>query len=134
LDNFALKDSGKRQTFDTGAVRDTQDGKGRYDLISTIATKRLALVLQKGMTKYGARNWEKGMPLSRYMDSAKRHLDQFLEGHRDEDHAGQAYFNIMALIHTEEMIRRGLLPEELNDLPNFVDRKMILPVSEGKTE
>jgi hypothetical protein len=28
-------------------------------------------------------------------------------------------FNAMALIHYEEMIERGLLPAELNDMPNY---------------
>ena len=62
------------------------------------------------------------MNLCRYIDSAKRHLDQFLEGNRDEDHAAQALYNLMALIHTEEMIRRGVLPAELNDLPNYLPK------------
>jgi hypothetical protein len=118
---YQLKDSGQRQEFQTGAKRDTAEGKGRYDLVSPIAIKRLAIVLEKGAKKYAERNWEKGMPLGRYIDSAKRHLDQFLEGHRDEDHLGQAMFNIMACIHTEELIKRGILPQELNNLPNMVD-------------
>lgn len=62
------------------------------------------------------------MPLSRYVDSALRHLFQYLEGRRDEDHAGQAAWNCIALLHTETMIQRGLLPQELNDLPtHYVD-------------
>jgi len=28
-----LKDSGKRAEFDTGSVRDTEDNKGRFDLL-----------------------------------------------------------------------------------------------------
>ena len=32
-------------------------------------------------------------------------------------------FNAMALIHYEEMIERGVLPRELNDLPNYQPRK-----------
>jgi hypothetical protein len=31
---FTVKDSGARQSFDTGAVRDIQAGKGRFDLIT----------------------------------------------------------------------------------------------------
>ena len=31
-----------------------------------------------------------------------------------------AVWNLMALIHTEEMIRRGGLPKELDDLPSYV--------------
>jgi len=119
-DPFVLKDSGKRQEFSTGAIRDTSEGKGRYDLISPIATRRLAIVLEKGALKYSSRNWELGMNMSRLIDSAKRHIDQYLEGKKDEDHAGQAMFNIMALIHMEEMINREILPKELNDLPNYI--------------
>ena len=86
MEEYQLKDSGKRQEFTTGAIRDTAEGKGRYDLISPIATKRLAIVLEKGAKKYSSRNWERGMNLGRLIDSAKRHLDQFLEGNRGEDH------------------------------------------------
>ena len=38
-----LDDSGERQQYATGAVRDLATGKGRYDLISPIALRRLAL-------------------------------------------------------------------------------------------
>lgn len=117
---MTIKDSGIREEFETGSVRDTQNGKGRYDLISPIATRRLAQHCEGGADKYGNRNWEKGQPLCRYIDSAKRHLDMFLEGHRDEDHLAACLWNIAALIHTEEMVRRGLLPKELNDLPSYL--------------
>lgn len=117
---FELKDSGKRQEYETGARRDTTDGKGRYDLLQVLALRRVAVVLQRGAQKYDARNWEKGIPLSRFVDSGLRHLMQYLEGRRDEDHAAQAAWNILGLIHTEEMIERGLLPASLNDLPNYM--------------
>ena len=61
----------------------------------------------------------KGIPLSRFLDSAKRHLDQFVEGQEDEDHLHQCLWHLMGLSHTQEMIRRGILPEELNDLPSM---------------
>lgn len=32
-DNFSIKDSGNRREFETGAVRDIQEGKGRCDLM-----------------------------------------------------------------------------------------------------
>lgn len=115
-----VKDSGKRQEFNTGSVRDTQEGKGRFDLISPISLKRLARHYENGARKYGDRNWEKGQPLSRYIDSALRHINAFKEGNRDEDHVIAAGWNLLALAHTEEMIRRGLLPKELNDLPNYL--------------
>jgi len=120
---YELKDSGERKVFETGAQRDISEGKGRYDLISPIAIKRLAIVMEKGAKKYKDRNWELGMPLGKMIDSAKRHIDQFLEGYRDEDHLGQAMFNIMGAIHIEEMVKRDLLPKELNDLPNYMPKQ-----------
>lgn len=116
-----VKDSGKRQEFNTGSVRDTQEGKGRFDLISPISLKRLARHYENGAKKYGDRNWEKGQPLSRYIDSALRHINSFKEGKRDEDHVIAAAWNLLALAHTEEMIRRKQLPVELNDLPNYLE-------------
>lgn len=116
---FVTKDSGTRQSFDSGAVRDIQIGKGRFDLISPIAIRRLAGVYERGAVKYGDRNWEKGIPCSRLMDSALRHMFQFIEGLRDEDHLAQAAWNIIAIIHTEELVKRGLLPQELYNLPDY---------------
>jgi len=66
-----------------------------------------------------ARNWEKGIPTSRLLDSGLRHAFQYLEGCQDEDHLAQAAWNFLALLHTEEMIERGVLPKELNDLPSY---------------
>lgn len=73
--------------------------------------------MENGATKYGDRNWEKGQPLSRYIDSAMRHINKFMMGHRDEDHLAAARWNIGALMHTEMMIRMGKLPRKLDDLP-----------------
>jgi hypothetical protein len=115
-----VHDSGQRRRFSTGSVRDVRAGKGRFDLISPIALSRLARHYENGAAKYAERNWEKGQNLSAYIDSAVRHLVCYLEGHRDEDHLAAAVWNVCSLIHTEEMINRGLLPRELNDLPNYV--------------
>jgi len=120
LSDYITKDSGERRKFNTGAQRDVVDGKGRYDLISPIMIERLAKLLQRGAEKYNDRNWEKGMPLSVYMDSGMRHLFKFLEGHRDEDHLIAAIWNLQALLHIEEMVKRGVLSEELLDLPNYM--------------
>lgn len=118
---WETKDSGKREEFDTGSRRDTREGKGRYDLLPPIAEDRLAGIYERGAEKYGDRNWEKGQPLSRYIDSARRHLNRLMRGWYDEDHAGQAAWNLLAFIETQERIRLGLLPNELNDLPAPLD-------------
>jgi hypothetical protein len=111
-----VNDSGERQDFGTGSVRDTREGKGRFDLITPIGLKRLAQHYENGAKKYGDRNWEKGQPVSRYLDSAIRHLYAFLDGDRSEDHMAAVAWNALGAIHTEEKVKQGHLPEELNDL------------------
>jgi len=101
--NTPIKDSGKREDFPTGAVRDTEEGKPRYDLISVLALTRLAHHLRKGAEKYTARNWEKGMDYSRLYSSALRHLIQWASGDRSEDHLAAVLFNVMALTHFDEL-------------------------------
>jgi len=115
-----VKDSGARQSFSTGAVRDIQTGKGRYDLIPAIPLRRLARHYENGSAKYGDWNWSKGMPVSRFLNSAIRHLFNYAEGDRSEDHLSAAVFNIFSIEHEEEVIERGLLPKELYDIPSFV--------------
>ena len=120
-----IKDSGDRTLYDTGARRDLRSGKGRYDLLPVLATMRLAKHFEGGAIKYGIRNWEKGIPLSSYMDSAMRHLYKYLVGMRDEDHLVACVWNLMCLMDTETSILVGTLPKELNDLPKPMDPKVV---------
>ncbi len=110
-----VQDSGKREVFESGSIRDSQDGKGRYDLISFIALERLAIHYENGAKKYGDRNWEKGQQLTRYYSSAMRHLIKWFMGNKDEDHLSAAAWNIFCIIHTEELIQRGKLDKRLDD-------------------
>lgn len=115
-----VKQSGSEEHFPTGSVRDNPEGKGRFDLISPIFLTRLAQHTENGAKRYGDRNWEKGQPVTRFFDSARRHLNKWQEGHRDEDHLAAAAWNIQGIIHTEEMVSRGLLDSELADMPQYV--------------
>lgn len=101
-EEFIVEDSGQREHFTSGAVRDTQEGKTRYDLISPYALRRIGDHMTKGALKYGERNWEKGMPRSRFIASALRHLYKWIMGSREEDHLAAVCFNIMAIMHFEE--------------------------------
>ncbi len=114
---WQIKDSGTRAEFGTGAVRDAQEGKGRMDLLPVRALIEVAKVFEAGAKKYAARNWEKGIPLSRYADSAIRHFMKYLRGDRDEPHDSMAAWNILCLIETRMRIEEGLLDPALNDLP-----------------
>lgn len=114
-----LPDSGSRTVYPTGAQRDNGEGKGMPELISPFAILRLGKHMELGAAKYSARNWEKGMPLGRYIGAILRHTMQILIGDKLEDHAAAVMFNIMAFIHTQEMVKRGILPEDLDDLPGY---------------
>ncbi len=98
---YTTKDSGKRESFESGAVRDTQDNKPRYDLIPPKGLRRVADVYARGAVKYDDHNWRKGMPSSRFMASLLRHVEAYRRGERDEDHIAQAIFNALALIEFE---------------------------------
>ena len=113
-----IKVTGVRD-FGTGAQRDPNNDKGRYDLLSPLFLRRLAVHTQKGGQARGDRNWEAGMPMAAVLDSAIRHLFNYLEGDRSEDHLAAAAWNVMNLIHHEEAIERGILPAELNNLPDY---------------
>ena len=108
------------EEFSSGAVRDSSLGKSRIDLISPLAEKRLGDWLCKGAEKYGDRNWEKGMPMSRIMASLKRHLNAYCAGQRDEDHLAAVMCNAMFLAHGEAMIAGGGWKEEFCDMPQYV--------------
>lgn len=99
--SFVTKDSGEREEFGNGSLRDSQEGKPRYDLISPIAAKRKAELMARGAEKYGERNWEKGQPLSRFLSSAMRHLEMYRLGDRSEDHLAAVGYNDDAMMHFE---------------------------------
>ena len=97
-----IKDSGNRREFESGAVRDIQEGKGRMDLLPACAIIRLAKHFENGAKKYEERNWEKGIPTHSFIDSAIRHLMKYLDGATDEDHLCAAAWNCMCCMWTEE--------------------------------
>lgn len=114
---FVTLDSGNRQEFSTGSLRDTDDGKPDYSLISTHGLTRLAHLMTRGAKKYGKHNWAKGQPVSRFLASAFRHLMQYMMGDRTEDHLAAVAFNVFGIIHVEEENKAGKVGfQELLDL------------------
>ena len=151
-----ILDSGNRREFETGAVRDIQEGKGRCDLLpldilstflyntledphahaiiqyihkfqetgdlmklyealafatsvwgnmeSTEATTTMllevAIHFEEGAKKYGENNWQKGIPVHCYIDSAVRHYLKYLRGDKDEPHDRAFVWNLMCAIWT----------------------------------
>lgn len=88
--------------LETGAIRSVATGKGRYDLIPPAALRRLAVVYERGGEQKGDNNWALGIPRSRLLSSAVRHIYQAAAGETDEDHLAQAAWNLFAAIHFEE--------------------------------
>lgn len=100
---FVVKDSGKRKEFDSGMVRDIEDGKIDYTtLLDGPMLDRWAAHLTKAKAKYpdvapGKANWtlaDGEEELIRFRKSAFRHFRQWLRGDVDEDHASSLYFNV----------------------------------------
>lgn len=146
-----IKDSGDRTEFESGAVRDMREGKGRCDLMPLDVVAQVlggpgdlisydtvindihmfqktgdtdylyyaldrfasaaygktstmlletAIHFEDGAKKYGPNNWQKGIPVYCYIDSAVRHYLKFCRGDNDEPHNRAFCWNILCAIWT----------------------------------
>lgn len=102
-----------REVNKTGAEREASSGQGRFDLIPPYPQLRLAQHYEAGARKYADRNWEKGLPLPRFIESLERHVNKFKQNRRDEDHLAAVLWNAFGYIHTEREIALGNLPASL---------------------
>lgn len=63
---------------------------------------------EDGAKKYGENNWQKGIPMHSFIDSAERHYLQFLRGDADEPHFRAVLWNLLCAMwthkHKPEMI------------------------------
>ena len=100
---FIVKDSGKRQHFSGGMMRDVQEGKlDIWRVFVGPLVERLAAHLTKGATKYpdvtpGVPNWtlaEGQEEMARFKASAARHFWQWFNCMEDEDHFAATIFNM----------------------------------------
>ena len=114
---FITKDSGKRQDYGSGMRRDAQEKKIRFDLtipknqaFEKTMFHRWAALMERGLRKYGERNWELANSqeeLERFKVSAFRHFMQwYFELDDDEDHAAAVFFNITAKERVEEKLEK----------------------------
>ena len=106
-----ILDSGNRRKFESGAVRDIQEGKGDMVSIPWESILRLSVHYEGGAKKYERWNFRKGIPVSSFIDSACRHLAKYQCGCDDEDHLAAAAFNILGA-----MLMENTRPE-MQDLP-----------------
>ena len=66
-------------------------GKPRHELIPPEAVEALADVLTFGATKYGDRNWERGMAWSRVYGAAMRHAWAWWRGEKADPETGLSH-------------------------------------------
>lgn len=97
--------------FETGAIRDSDDGKLDYDgFLSPAVLERFAAYMHKnrelpdGSLRDGG-DWKQGIPKDVYMKSMWRHFFSVWKGHA-EGKAGQEdlcalMFNVMGYLHEE---------------------------------
>lgn len=92
--------------FSTGAVRSADKAGVMYQLISPIGMRRMAETMKEGFDKYGAYNWEAGMPIGDILNHAIAHIYTYLENpspeKRGEDDLAHAAWNLFAAMHMEE--------------------------------
>ena len=60
----------------------------------------LAKHFEEGAEKYGEHNWEKGIPIDSFIDSAVRHYLKYLRGDKDEPHDRAFVWNLMCCAWT----------------------------------
>lgn len=84
--------------------------KTRYGDLYT-AMLEVSKHYEDGCNKYGERNWEKGIPLHCYIDSAVRHYLKHQRGDTDEPHDRAFLWNLLCALWTHDYF------PDLCDLP-----------------
>jgi len=105
----------KITTFDSGAIRDSQDGKESYaETISWVSLKRYAEYMTAKKIKYGSGNFKKGIPISSYEESLMRHISKYFinkyengDLEKSEDHLSAIVFNAFGIMFEEEKIKKN---------------------------
>ena len=94
--------SNTNRQFETGAQRDTGNGKPMMSLVPTQELIRVMERYREGGEKYGMNNWKKGMKASVFYDSAQRHMLKWWQGETDEDHLAAVAWNVLGAMWTEQ--------------------------------
>jgi hypothetical protein len=117
--------------FDTGATRDTDEGKLDYEgFLCPYVLKRFGEYMNKNRVQADGNvrdsdNWQKGIPLDAYMKSAWRHFHDLWTAHREGDdvqeHICALMFNVMGYLHeTLKRDRGGDRKEVMRSLQEVV--------------
>lgn len=102
-DSFVMWNIGEFQkTGETGHLVDAINTFTEMYYHNNIYTMFLEISkhFEEGAKKYGENNWQKGIPVHCYIDSAVRHYLKFLRGDKDEPHDRAFVWNLMCAIWT----------------------------------
>lgn len=88
------------------------EGKPDISLVDPDFIRQIAFVLGKGAEKYGARNYEKGLPHLKRYNSAMRHLLSWRDGEDLDPETGLSHLhhaatNLMILAHLSREFPEG---------------------------
>ena len=83
------------------------------------AILEVAKHFEDGAVKYGDNNWQKGIYLHCYIDSAVRHYCKYRRGDKDEPHERAFLWNILCAIWTHKN------KPEMIDIPGKPERKNV---------
>lgn len=108
--------------FNSGAIRDTQEGKNDFvETITYTGLDKFATYMTGKKKKYGEGNFKKGIDIESYEKSLIRHWVKYMknkyEGGQDEpdeDHISAIIFNAFGILHEQERNKNftRLTPEE----------------------
>jgi hypothetical protein len=108
---MALSTAGQARYFDTGATRDTDEGKLDYEgFLSPLVLKRFAEYMHKCRKQTDGKlrdsdNWRKGIPRAVYMKSMWRHFFSVWNAHRSgkdcQEELCALLFNVMGMLDVQ---------------------------------
>jgi hypothetical protein len=112
--NHLRREERAMRHFETGATRDTDDGKLDYEgFLSPYVLESFAQYMHKNRIQADGAlrdsdNWQKGIPIEAYMKSMWRHFMAVWRGYRATGHPVQRMstddlnallFNVMGMLH-----------------------------------
>lgn len=81
---------------------DTNPMRPKYNLIPTWALERLAVLYAEGASKFGENNWKlanREEDLSSFHESMMRHMIQYVNNEKNEDHFARIIWNLIGMEH-----------------------------------